>query len=540
MRIQWLAAMAVALAGVGAVQAQPQKPPEPSLELRVRSVSDLLDKAEYLGGLAGKEDVVQTVKGILKGLTKEKTGLEGVDPKRPFGLVANLSVDVVNSPAIFMIPIASEERFLQMLKDRLEIVPEKDEDGTLKAFVPVVEKLYLRFANDYLYIARSVKELDPKTLISPKTFFSKDDSSVASLIVRLDKVPDELKKFIVGQFELQVAEQRKKNGKNEEPAEKTFLDWLGDGLTGGLKTLLDDSKEFKVRLFVDEKSDELSAEVTLTAKQGSTLAKNFGTFAGKSSLPLAIVAGKAPVIRGSVKGGLTPDLKTRFAKVVDELSAHLIDMADANAKAVVRQGVEAFDATLKAAEVDVAFAVHGPDAKGRHTLIIAGAIKKGKEIEKLLKELALSAGGVADFDFDVEKIGDFSLHKITLSQDPLELENTFGSKTFWLAVSDSHFALSLEVEGTAIRAGLKSKPVVAPILSFEMSAAKMLPLLAKKLNLKPDEVKAILADAFGDGGSAGKDTITVTIESGEQLTVKAKLKGKAVRLFVALDQLKNK
>jgi hypothetical protein len=96
----------------------------------------------------------------------------------------------------------------------------------------------------------------------------------------------------------------------------------------------------------------------------------------------------------------------------------------------------------------------------------------------------------------------------------------------------------VEPDGATIRAGLKSKAVIVPILSVDLAIAKLVPLVAK--DLKPDELKAILKDAFGDGGSAGKDTLTVTITGGEKLTVKAKVKGKGVRLFFAVRQFNNK
>jgi hypothetical protein len=54
-------------------------------------------------------------------------------------------------------------------------------------------------------------------------------------------------------------------------------------------------------------------------------------------------------------------------------------------------------------------------------------------------------------------------------------------------------------------------------------------------DLKPDEVKALLKDAFGDGGAAGKDTVTITIAGGDQLTAKAKVRGKGVRLLVGAN-----
>ena len=40
--------------------------------------------------------------------------------------------------------------------------------------------------------------------------------------------------------------------------------------------------------------------------------------------------------------------------------------------------------------------------------------------------------------------------------------------------------------------------------------------------------------------AAGKDTITFSVEGGKQLTIRAKMKGKALRLATTLDQFKVK
>ncbi|HZP15684.1 MAG TPA: hypothetical protein VFA96_07670, partial [Nocardioides sp.] len=288
MRIRWLAALALAFLAGGLVKAQPTKTTEPTVEVRLRSVNDLMDKAVYVGKLVGKEDVVVGVKQLLKNLSAEGKGIEGVDPKKPFGIYATLATDVVNSPFTVMVPIADKDRFLQMLKDRLEIVPEKADGGTMKVKLPeqaqnpVIDAVYLRFSDDYLYVGRSAKDLDAKAIISPKAFFGKDDGAVASLVVRGDRIPAEVKTFVVGQLELALAEQRKK-GANPDPVEKAVVDWLSDTMVGGLKTVLDDSKELSVRLFIDEKADEFSIDATLTPKPGTPMARYISSLAGKTS-----------------------------------------------------------------------------------------------------------------------------------------------------------------------------------------------------------------------------------------------------------------
>jgi hypothetical protein len=535
MRIRWLAALAAVLGLCGAAAAQPA---EPTIEVRLRSVNDLLDKGEYVAGLAGKEDVVQAARQILKNLTEEGKGIEGIDPARPFGVYATLNADVINSPVVVMVPIANQDRFLAMLKERLEITPEKVEGGALKVVLPdavknpVLDTVYLRFANEYLYVAREAKDLNPKALIAPKAFFAKDDGAVASLLVRGDRIPAEVKTFLTGNLELFIAEERRKNGANEDPAQKAILDWLADGVSGGLKSLLDDGKELSVRVYIDPKADEMSAEMVLTPKAGTPMAKYISSLAGKSSLPAGIVSAKDAVARGSVKIAMPDDMKKRFGTMIDGLIDEALKNVNGGEKEAIERALKTLAPTAKAGELDIAAALLGPDAKGRHTLLAAAAIKNGKKIEKLIKDFAPFLEGLAaEFKFDVETVGDFALHKIVLNAVPEEVEKLFGTKTIWLALSEDHVAVSIEPDGTAIRAGLKAKPVAAPVLSAEVSLAKLFPLAAKEL--QPDEVKALLKDTFGDGSPAGKDTVTVTITGGEQLVAKAKVKGKGAKLLIS-------
>jgi hypothetical protein len=429
-----------------------------------------------------------------------------------------------------------------MLGERLMLNPKKDEDGLYKIEVPIVSELFIRFANDYAYIGRSAKALDPKTLTTPKAFFATDDKAVGSLLVRFDQIPDDLKKFLIGQIELAIAEQRKKNEGNENPAEKAILDWGTENITSALKTFLDDAKELNVRVFIDEKADDLSAELTLTAKSGSVLAKNISSLAGKTSVPAAIVGDKNAAVRATAKGSLPDGVKKDLGKVVDSSIAEILKGVPENERPIAEKVFNTIAPTLKAGDLDAAVAFTGPDAKGRYTLIAAGQVKKGKDIEKLVKDLAAQfgpmAGDAVKFNFDLEKIGDFNLHSVTIDAAPPEVEKIFGGKKVWVAFSDDYVAFSIEPEGTALKAGLKAKAVPVPAASLEVAAAKLVPLIAQ--NLQPDEVKAILKDAFGAGDPTGKDTLSVTITGGDQLTVKGKLKGKAVRLIFSMYLLAGK
>jgi hypothetical protein len=227
---------------------------------------------------------------------------------------------------------------------------------------------------------------------------------------------------------------------------------------------------------------------------------------------------------------------------VDALLAELVKKAPGGQEDVAKQVVAAVGPTLKAGELDAAAALVGPDAKGRYQFIGAFAVKEGKGIDKLLKELEKQYGdaiaGAVTFKFDVETIGDFKLHKIELKQNDDKFEKIFGTGTVWLAISDKYLALSIEPDGDTIRKGLKAKAAPAQVVAVEVSAAKLLPLAQP--DLKPDELKALLKDAFGDGPVAGKDAINLSVEGGDKLTVKFKVKGKAVRMIAGLGLLRGK
>jgi hypothetical protein len=539
MRFRWLIAAAALFFTCGLTQAQPTTT-GPTVEVRLRSVNDLVDRIEYVGGLIGKEDLAKQARELIKTLSADGKGVEGIDPKKPIGVYATLAKEVETSPFVILIPIADEAQFLKAIDTRFGITPEKGPDGTLKATVPLINEMSMRFANGYLYLSPKAKDLDAKTILKPDAYFAKDDGAVLSVLVHIDRVPVELRKFVLGQLELGLNEERKKDEKHETEAEKRLKNLVFDALIAGFKGMTDDGKDLSVKLFAEPKSDDLSAEVTFTAKTGSTTAKNFTALGDRTSLPAGIVAAANPAARGSVKIALTEGLKKEYAAAVDALLADALKKAPADQEEVVKQIIDAVSPSLKSGELDAAGSLVGPDSKGHYQLVGAVAVKEGKGIEKLLKELVKQYGqfveGFVTFKFDTETVGDFTLHRIELKQLDEKFEKIFGTGNIWLATSDKYIAFSVEPDGDMIRKGLKAKPIPVPVLAADIRAAKVLPLVQS--DLKPDELKALMKDAFGDGPTAGKDTIALTIEGGDQLSVKFKVKGKALRAFVGLNGLK--
>jgi len=531
-----IAAAAVALSVVLPTAAVAQRPAEPTLEIRLRSVNDLLDKAEHIGKLLDKDEPIKQVRGLVQQLSEGGKGLEGIDTKKPFGAYALLAADVQSSPVVVMIPIADKDRFLQALKDRLSIEPEKADGGTLKANVPLINEVFMRFSNDYLYVGRSAADLAEKSLIAPKDYFAKDDGSVLSVSARFDRMPADVKTFVLGQFEHQVQEGLKKNEAGKNEAQKKLEALIADAVVGSSKMLSDDGKELSLKAFVDAKTDELSIELNLVAKDGTPLAKTFAGLTGRNSLPAGIVAAKNASAQVFAKAGLPDELKKKFAPVIDGLAKDAIE--NSGDRGATTRILDPLVATAKAGNLDFAASLV-PTAKGHHNLIAAVGVVDAKDLEKVLKDFApIIPGDAVDLSFDVEKIGDFNLHKIEVKIADENFEKMFGTKMVWLAVSADCIAISIEQDGALIKAGLKAKPAPAPVMSLDVALAKIVPLVEK--DLKPDETKALIKDAFGSENPNGQDVVGIRIEGGKQLTVKLKAKGKAIRLATMLDEFKLK
>jgi hypothetical protein len=540
MRFRSALATLVALLGSTFASAQP-KDAGPAVELRLRSVNDLLDRAEYVAGLAGNEAAIGQARDFLKSISIEGKGIQGIDPKRPVGAYARLETDIKTSPFVFMVPISDQKTFLDALQTHLNVTTEKGDDGTLKAAVPLINQVHLRFANEYLYIAPNAGDLDVKKLVAPKTYFGKDDGSFASLVVHIERVPADLRKFAFGQLELGLAEERKKNENNESAAEKKLKGVVFDGLLGGGKGILEDGKSLSLKLFADAKSDDVTVELVFAPKTGTPTAKNVTALGEKKSLPAGIVAAAGPsAARVGASATITDGMQKEYAAAVRALLEQALKDAPADGKDVFEALVAAVSPTLTAGNLDATAALLPADDKGRHALIGAVAVKEGKGIETFVKKTIEQYGQFIEnevvFKFDVETVGDFALHKVELKNAPEKFEKVFGTGNIWLATSADHIAFSIEADGDVLRKALKAKPAATPALTVELAASQLLKVAQP--DLKPDELKALLKDAFGDGPAAGKDTIRVSVTGGTALTAKVSAKGKALRMFLALGLLK--
>lgn len=511
----------------------------PAVMLQIQSVEKLLANGEYVAKLVGKEEEAKQFLGFIKSLVGEnpEKGIEGVDIKRPFVAYATLAAEVEKSEIVVMLPIADQETFMGLLKGRLALEIKDEKNGLWSTQAPNnLGSVYFRFANKYVYATFQNKEnVDAKKLPKPEDVYVKGDS-VISLSLRIDRIPEALKQFALASIEtaLTAAKQQK------IPAELEKLDPVKekavDSVAGGIKSLLTDGKEITLKLDVDAKKDEIALALELTGKDGSELAKDLADFKSRKSVALGGTAIKNAAMLLSLNASMPTSVKKVFGPAVDDLIKQGLDMAG-DFKEHLEPLVKALVPTLKAGDLDIGVAVSGPDKNNHLSGVLVAKVVEGKKIETAIKDLVekIPEPVKSAIQIDADSEGTHKIHVLKI-KDHLDdkARKVIGESDLYLAFRGDAIILSFGPDAkNLIKDALKSAPAAGPVFRAEVSASKIASLMAAE---NPRATEKAAKEAFGK--NSGGDTISLTVEGGSSLTVKAAIRGKVIQFFVLLDKYK--
>jgi len=513
------------------------EPVPPAIEIRVKAVGELTGIVEYAGGVLQQPEAGKQFAGIIKLMGEGEKGIEGIDAAKPLGGYVRISENIADSAVVVMVPIKDEAAFLSLLKDKLNVEPKKGKEDVYSLELPQVPvgAIHFRFLHGYAYATiRTVKSIDPDSVIKPKEFFAAAPKSILGADIHWDRFPADTKKVMLGQIEMQLAEKFKDAGGSElqKQARKTLLDIGVDAI----KTVLTDSKRVALTLDADPETDTISARVKLTAKPKTQLEKTIVSWADRESAAASASLAKNPLASFGVVAKLPKATHEKLGKIVDVIFDDALAGVPADAKPLVTKLVDAVSPTLKDGDVQLGLAV----AKaGKTGLGLQAAVKatKGDELQKVLKEFApFLMGAEANVKFDAEKVGDRNLHEASLTN--ADLKRNFGTEILWIATSDDLVALAIEEKPKLLKTYLEAKPKELPMLSLEIGVAQF--MTASDKELPPEKLAGAVEKIFEKAGPAGLDTLKITVGGGQDLDVKLDLKGKALSILVAIDELKKK
>lgn len=225
----------------------------------------------------------------------------------------------------------------------------------------------------------------------------------------------------------------------------------------------------------------------------------------------------------------------RFADAVDLALGEALENAKGNDREGLKRFLDAIEPTLKSGVVQLGGSLTADGDK--HAVLGAVRMTGGKDIEKLAKEFApFIPENQAKVKFDVAKAGDTPVHQIVPPLEP-KAEKLFGKdSSVWLATADDLFVAGFGGDSAAVKKVAQASAASSPIFAFEAGVGRLMPVVEDKL--KPDQVKALVKDAFADVTVAGNDAVKFLVTGGEKLTVSLSAKGRALKLMALIDKKK--
>jgi hypothetical protein len=509
-----------------------KKAQQPAIVLRLKSLEGILADAKYLTKLADAEEQFKQAEEFLKTFSGD-AGLGGIDMKRPFALYGDISPGLQDSPVVLLVPIADPKAFVSFLEG-VNIKPEKGKDDVYTIDnipgAPIPVTVYFRFANKYAYITAMEKgNIAEKKLLKPEAVLPvAGDTSLASLTLRLEGFPDILKQIVLTQIESKLSEAKEQNPPNETPALKKLRHAMIDTVSEKIKSLLTDGEEATIKLGVDQKKEDISADFSFKAKKGSQLAKDMASV-GKASNLFSALTGDNTALRVVSAIALPAEVRKVLGPAIDDaIKDAIAKETDPNKAKLMKATFDAFAPTLKAGELDAGVAVVGPDKDGHMTIIGGAKVVKGKGIEDVVREIykEVPENERKNIVLDATKVGDVNVHKIVIPETDENAKKLLGESSAYVAIRDDMVLVAAGPDALKAIKDMLAAPAKSSsaLLKVDLAVAR-----AAQLDTKDPNAAKVARDVFGKDPK-GSDAVSVTVEMGESLKVSFNAKAKIITL----------
>lgn len=505
----------------------------PSIIVRLRSIDGLREDARYLVTLLGKGEEAKQVDEFIKSMMGQD-GLKGIDVKKPLGFYGTVGPNGVDSTGVLMLPIADEKAFLSLLQ-KFDLKLEKPVAGLYSFAVPnSQETVYFRFANDYVYATiREKTAVAKEKLLEPASVLPTNITSAASVTVRFDKIPNEIKQLFLQQMALKIADAKNAKLPDETDAQQTFRAAILDDFSKRTKQLLSEGSGLTLRFNIDRKTEEVTVDASLTGKAQSKLAEDIADL-GKSKSLFAGAIGTDSALSFLLHVGLPAELRKAMDPVIDEgMKAALEKEKDEAKRALAEKFLAALAPTLKMGEVDTLVNLTGPTKDGKYAMVFGFKIADGVALEKSFRGLVkeLKPQEQEKIKFDVEKVGNINIHMLDVKKE-LDAKATklFGENQVYMAFRNDAWFLAGGAGGLELlKQTLGAKAKEGPQFSFDMSVKRLAPALEAS---NPMAGK-IIEDVFKGEGT---DKIHVAVEGGKSLRAHFTIKTSVVKFFADLGR----
>jgi hypothetical protein len=486
----------------------PPKYEPPTAVGQLASVAKLLETVLGYAKAFSPESATSVEKGLAD-LLGEK-GWAGLDTAKPVGVYVYAKPKLEDSTLFFVFPVTKEKDALDLL-ERLGVGVEEDAKAkgvyrlTHRSLLPENSPTRMRFHAGHAYVGinADADELEPAKLLPAAQVIDAKETALAAVTAFPGRAPAELKEMTDGWWASakaglnQLENQAPRDMPKGFPAfAKACVSWV----EANSAALFKDAETATVRLTPDPKTTDAALEVVVTPKAKSQLAADI------AKLEKLTPGRFHQLVTKDATGGLTMTLGTGLNKEVRTtagpfLADWLAQLGHPDAvEPVVTAIGQAVSKMIADGTTDLGVAMLGPDKDAAYTLIAAAAVADPaaleKAVRKLVKDLPDDADAKKMIKLDAEKVGDVSVHTMTL---PEGTEAVFGKKpTVRVAFGKDAVYVAVGPDGPAqLKRAMELKP----------ADGKRFDLL-----MNPKKANKLIADlSGGPNGGAGAGWVDVII-----------------------------
>lgn len=419
---RWMAVAAVLVPALALAQDV-----KPVVVISVASVEDTLADVGYITKAAGNEEIGRTA--ILFG--NAFTG--GFDKKKPMG--AYVVPQGGDFQVIGFIPVTDLNTILTTFEAQLG-KPKDAGDGVLEVGMP--ESVFIKEQTGWAFIAKQKEHLvglpaDPSALLGtlPKDY----NFAVRALA---NNIPEEIKRWAVDQIKVAFEREFEKNAANAPPDQRDALEKVGRNTVGQFIRYIEEMEEATIGLNIDSVAKKTYFDVSLLAKDGTALARQFAMNTGLKSAFGGFKLPEASVTFNFV-GKMAPEDIDQQVAMIGTMKAQALKQIDADGnveagqkdayKDVIGKFMDVLTSTVKSGKLDGGAALV---LEPKNISFIAGGhVADGAALEAAFRKVVDVAKGDPDFPkvtFDVATHGGVKFHTLTypIPATETEMRDFFG------------------------------------------------------------------------------------------------------------------
>lgn len=531
----WAAALAalVAAAPIARPAAAQENAVKPVAVVSVASVEEVLGDIAWLTESAGQGDFGKMVALLSGGYTV------GVDKKRPIGLIVTIEND--EPSALAFLPVRNLDAVLAGLEEQLG-KPEDAGGGVLELGAARGNPIYVKEAQGWAYVARTANALNNLPQIDPAAALGDlSKNYTAAVRINVANIPAEMKKVAVAQLKAQVERQLQQRLEGQDEQEREMRERYSRAMLKQVTEIIEETDQITVGLQIDDQAKSTYLDMSLVAREGTSLAKDMNRMAGVKSSHSGFLAPEAAMklhsttLLSDEDAALYRDVaKNARANALREVeNDEDIETEEARkiAKDVINALFDVADKTIEAGKIDGGAALF-LTGEGKLNFAAGGTVVDAARLDETFRKLVEAAKNepkAPKVNFDAAQHAGVKFHTMKLAipekeedarklfGENLDVAVGFGAETAYVAVGPA----GLQEVQKIIDASQAKKSQTVPPGQFVIAVG---PILRFASAVKEDPLTTMLAATIKEN------------QDNDHISIKAEAIDRGVRSRIEVEQ----